>query len=72
MESTALAYHDLNKEFVLHVDASADALGATLFQEDRVGQLRLITCTSRKFNPAERNYPTHEHEMLALVHALKK
>ena len=46
MESTALAYPDLNKEFVLHVDASADALGATLSQEDRVGQLRLITCTS--------------------------
>ena len=72
MESTALAYPDLNKEFVLHVDASADALGSTLSQEDRVGQLRLITCTSRKFNPAERNYPTHEREMLALVHALKK
>ena len=31
-----------------------------------------ITCTSRKLNHAERNYPTHEREMLALVHALKK
>ena len=72
MESTTLSYPDLNKEFVLHVDASADALGATLSQENHAGHLRLITCTSRKFNPAERNYPTHEREMLALVHALKK
>ena len=30
LESTSLAYPDLNQEFVLHVDASADALGATL------------------------------------------
>ena len=28
-------------------------------------------CTSRKLNPAERKYPTHEREMLALVHAIK-
>ena len=72
LESTSLAYPDLNQEFVLHVDASADALGATLSQEDAEGNLRMITCTSRKFNPAERNYPTHEREMLALLHALKK
>ena len=28
-------------------------------------------CTSLKRNPADRNYPTHEREMLALVHAPK-
>ena len=62
----------MSQPFTLHLDASADALGATLSQPDRRRHLRLLTCTSRKLNPAERNYPTHEREMLALVHALKK
>ena len=62
----------MSQPFTLHLDASADALGATLSQPDRRGHLLLLACTSRKLNPAERNYPTHEREMLALVHALKK
>ena len=62
----------MSQPFTLHLDASAYALGATLSQPDRRGHLRLLMCTSRKLNPAERNYPTHEREMLALVHALKK
>ena len=61
----------MSQHFTLHLDSSADALGATLSQPDRRGHLRLLTCTSRKLNPAERNYHTHGREMLALVHALK-
>ena len=72
LKHNALAYPDLNTPFVLHVDASVEAIGATLSQEDRTGELRLVTCTSRKLNPTERNYPTHEREMLAIVIALKK
>ena len=56
----------------MHLNASATALGATLSQLNTNGELQLVTCTSRKLNPAEKNYPTHEREMLALVHALKK
>ena len=66
-----LAYPDMSKPFAVHLDASLVAIGATLSQEDKHGSLRLITCTSRKLNAAERNYPTHEMEMLAMVHALK-
>ena len=66
-----LAYPDTAKPFVVHLDASQVALGATLSQETPSGELRLITCISRKLNAAERNYPTHEREMLAMVHALK-
>ena len=40
-------------------------------QPYRRGHLRLLTCTSQKLNPAERNYPTHERKMRALVHAIK-
>ena len=54
------------------MDASADALGATLSQLDNDGEFRLINCTSKKFNFAERNYLTYEREMLALKHALNK
>ena len=56
----------------LHELSFADALGATLSQPDRCGHFRLLTCTSRKLNPAECNYPTHDRKMLALMHALKK
>ena len=70
-DSTILAHPNMSQHFTLHLDSSADALGATLSQPDRRGHLRLLTCTSRKLNPAERNYHTHGREMLALVHALK-
>ena len=71
-KQTTLAYPDLSRPFILHVDASLYAVGATLSQETADGSVRLVTCVSKKLNPAERNYPTHEREMLALVHALKK
>jgi len=70
-DSNLLAHPDMSQPFTLHLDASADALGATIWQPDRRGHRRLFTCTSRKLNPTERNYHTHEREMLALVHALK-
>ena len=58
----------MSQTFTLHPDVS----GATLSQPDCRRHLRLLTCASRKLNHAERNYPTHERQMLALVHAIKK
>ena len=55
----------------VETDASGFALGAVLFQTDANGESRPVAFTSRKLNPAERNYPTHEQELLAVVHALK-
>ena len=54
------------------MDARGDAIGSKLSQENDCGDFRLLTYTSRKLNLAEKNNPTHEREMLALVHALKK
>ena len=34
--------------------------------------LRLISCGSRKLTPAEKNYPAHEKECLALVDTLQR
>ena len=72
VNSAELALLDFSKPFTVNLDASATAIGATLSHEDNAEHLRLITCTSRKLNPAERNYPTHERELLALVDALKR
>ena len=66
-----LAFPDVDKQFIVHLDASNLALGATLRQEASDGTLRLVNCTSRKFNDAEKKYPMHEKEQMALVHVLK-
>lgn len=55
----------------VETDASGFAIGAVLFQTDENGVSRPVAFTSRKLNAAERNYPTHEQELLAVVHALK-
>ena len=55
---------------ILHTDASDVGVGATLSQKDE-GGLRLVACRSRKLSSAEKNYPVHEKEMLALVDTLE-
>ena len=72
LKSAELAYPNWSEPFVVHLDASKFAIGATLSQKDTEENLRLLACTSRKMNPAEQNYPTHEREMLALVDSLKR
>jgi len=44
----------------VETDASGFAIGAVLFQTDASGVSRPVAFTSRKLQPAERNYPTHE------------
>ena len=64
-----LAYADPTRPYELHVDASRDGLGGVLYQEyDR--HLRPIAYVSRSLTPAERNYPTHKLEFLALKWAV--
>lgn len=56
--------------FHLNVDASAFAIGAVLSQDQGNG-LQPIAYESRKLSPAEQNYPVHDREMLAIIHALR-
>ncbi|WVZ52793.1 hypothetical protein U9M48_003815 [Paspalum notatum var. saurae] len=54
-----LTLPDLQKDFVVYCDASRQGLGCVLMQDNRV--LRAL----------EENYPTHDLELAAVVHALK-
>ena len=70
VKATLLTFPDYTKAFHLHIDASLFAIGATVSQEDSQGQLRLLACMSKKLASAERNWPTHERELYAVISAL--
>lgn len=56
----------------LFTDASGHGLGAALFQGAEWDKSSPIAYESRTMTPAERNYPVHEQELLAVVNALQK
>lgn len=62
-----MAYPDLEKPLILHVDASEVGLGAVLYQHQD-GVLRVIAFGSWTLTAAERNYKLHSGklEFLAL------
>ncbi len=57
---------DFSKDFVIYCDASRQGLGCILMQDRHV-----IAYASRQLRPHEDNYPTHDLELAAVVHALK-
>jgi hypothetical protein len=61
-----LVLPDIHKDFVIFCDASRQGLGCVLMQEGRV-----VAYASRQLRPHEQNYPTHDLELAAVVHALK-
>jgi hypothetical protein len=61
-----LAQPDSSKPFDVYCDASGTRLGCVLMQDNRV-----IAYASRALRPHEQNYPTHDLELAAVVHALK-
>ncbi|WVZ52838.1 hypothetical protein U9M48_003857 [Paspalum notatum var. saurae] len=61
-----LTLPDQQKKFIVYCDASRDGLGCVLMQEGKV-----IAYASRQLRKHEVNYPTHDLELTAVVHALK-
>ncbi|CDR49787.1 RHTO0S33e00188g1_1 [Rhodotorula toruloides] len=62
---------DSDEPIWLMTDASKVGLGAVLLQVEDWKTARPCGFYSRQYIPAERNYPTHEQELLAVVAALK-
>uniref|UniRef100_H3H2I6 Integrase catalytic domain-containing protein n=1 Tax=Phytophthora ramorum TaxID=164328 RepID=H3H2I6_PHYRM len=60
------------KPFHVVCDASDFAIGCALMQFDNEGCERVVSYQSRQMKPAERNYPVHDKELLAMRYALIK
>jgi hypothetical protein len=66
MSPPVLVMPDLHKGFDICCDACGQGLGCVLMQERHV-----IAYASRQLRKHELNYPTHDLELAAVVHALK-
>ncbi|WVZ84110.1 LOW QUALITY PROTEIN: hypothetical protein U9M48_031172 [Paspalum notatum var. saurae] len=64
--ASVLTLPDLHKDFVVYYDASSQGLGCVLMQDNKV-----VSYASRQLRAHEENYPTHDLELAAVVHALK-
>ena len=62
-----LVLPDTSKDFVVYCDASLQGLGCVLMQDGHV-----VAYASRQLKPHELNYPTHDLELAAVIHALKQ
>ena len=65
-EAPVLTQPTCGKEYVIYSDASLNGLGCVLMQEGKV-----VVYASRQLKPHEKNYPTHDLELAAIVFALK-
>ncbi|KAA3484088.1 DNA/RNA polymerases superfamily protein [Gossypium australe] len=65
-EAPVLVQPESGKEFVVYSDASLNGLGCVLMLE-----VKVVAHASRQLTPHEKNYPTHDLELAAIVFALK-
>ncbi|POM72737.1 LOW QUALITY PROTEIN: Pol protein, partial [Phytophthora palmivora] len=71
-QAPVLALPDETKSFSVVCDASDYAIGCALLQKDDEGHERVISFQSRQLKAAERNYPVHDKELLAMKYTLVK
>ncbi|KAA3483601.1 DNA/RNA polymerases superfamily protein [Gossypium australe] len=65
-EASVLVQLESGKEFVIYSDGSLNGLGCVLMQEGKV-----VAYASRQLKSYEKNYPTDDPELAAIVFALK-
>jgi hypothetical protein len=61
-----LSQPDIEKPFDMYCDASSTGIRGVLMQDGRV-----IAYASLQLRRHEEHYPTHDLELLAVIHALK-
>jgi hypothetical protein len=66
-EQPILVFPDFQKPFQVKCDASGEAIGAVLSQEEKP-----ITYFSEKLNEARNKYSSYDKELYVVVQALKK
>ena len=66
MTAPVLQITDPDGVFVVCMDVSKEGLGGVLLQNDHA-----ICYESQKLKEHEQNYPTHDLELAAIIHALK-
>ncbi|GMF40413.1 unnamed protein product [Phytophthora fragariaefolia] len=71
-EAPILAVAVQDRPFYVVCDASDLAVGCALMQHDHDERDRVVYYQSRQLKPAERNYPVHDKELLAMKYALAK
>jgi hypothetical protein len=64
--ASVLAQPDIEKTFDVYCDASGTGIEGILMQDGRT-----IAYASRQLRRHEEHYPTHDLELLAVIHALK-
>jgi hypothetical protein len=67
-----LALPDEDRPFSVVCDASDFAIGCALLQVDAEGRERVVSFQSRQLKAAEKNYPVHDKELLAMKYTLVK
>ncbi|KAE8976274.1 hypothetical protein PF004_g24177 [Phytophthora fragariae] len=67
-----LALPDEERPFSVVCHASDFAIGCALLQVDAEGRERVVSFQSRQLKAAEKNYPVHDKERLAMKYALVK
>ena len=72
LHAPILALPDPDRPFSVICDASDFAIGTALLQTDEQGRERVIAFESRQLKAAEKNYPVHDKELLAMKYALVK
>ncbi|KAF1326689.1 Pol protein, partial [Globisporangium splendens] len=72
VRAPVLALPDHTKAFSVVCDASDFAIGCALMQKDDDGHERVVSYQSRLLKAAEKNYPVHDKELLAIKYALLK
>ena len=65
-EASVLTQPTYGKEYMIFSDVSLNGLGCVLMQKGKV-----VAYASRQLKPHEKNYPTHDLELAAIVFALK-